>query len=721
MTHPHDYYCNGETPELHLRHNSKPYHDPDYRANNCDEQLPVISTLGRGPKGTGVKFEIMTDSDGDFIIKLINEEGEAYISPNIGPATIRVSQVPRDTNPAAGEVGHMEVHVTTARGTESTYDVALPAGTPGSTHYEIPYFVERSVDDMYRFPLADTGWAVNKDYPPKPRVHDFVFFMAREQDPQSGEYYMRLAIGDIVAVEPLVGSPVAVADTMSVHCIYYCGLNFDLVKEVSGDGDYIEVDNTDRTHPVVGVTQEVKDALQAAESAVQSVSEESGTYVQVDNTDPLNPIVGTTGDLQDEIDKIGNLESQVTDLSDAVLPPGGDPNYILGKKSASDFDCEWQLPPGAGQYSNVIVNLTNQVDGVKQVFNIPTGIQGDRPQSVFYAGQYLTPEVHYTIDYTAHTLTTLLDTPPTATNNRTLIILSASGAAVFLDIPVDILQGGTGNSEGRAESARKLVDSRELIVDLAKTIPTAFDGTSAVDIGVKGKLPWSSITPPNASQAEYFRGVLGLGNMATANWPLVPGLNPPNTTTYLYSNASTRAGGALGYPGRETLRILALNGMSGGYYRDVSFADLVANIERTNGVLHITESGNITCRDVYSNTTTSGTNVRVGVNGALYRSTSSKRYKKNIKPYTLPDDFFLKLDPVIWEDKETDEENVGFIAEQVWEAGGQDFVETLNGEIEGIAYNSLFTAAVIHARAQDKRIKELETQVKQLIEKVEAM
>ena len=76
----------------------------------------------------------------------------------------------------------------------------------------------------------------------------------------------------------------------------------------------------------------------------------------------------------------------------------------------------------------------------------------------------------------------------------------------------------------------------------------------------------------------------------------------------------------------------------------------------------------------YNNTTSNAANVYVSSSGNLARSTSSRRYKENIRNYTGSLD---ALRPVMFNsiNEDDDKEYAGFIAEEVHEAGLHEFVE----------------------------------------------
>lgn len=54
--------------------------------------------------------------------------------------------------------------------------------------------------------------------------------------------------------------------------------------------------------------------------------------------------------------------------------------------------------------------------------------------------------------------------------------------------------GGTGDPNGIADQAKKLVTERTFVTDLASTTPGKFDGTKNVSLGVTGSLPATKIS-----------------------------------------------------------------------------------------------------------------------------------------------------------------------------------------------------------------------------------
>lgn len=194
MSIPHDYDRHG-FPELRSRGNSRHYIDPDYIANEADDQLPLISTIGRGPRGAGLSIGNVVDRDGEFSFGIYSDlTGElVQQTPNLSGGVISVTAKPAD--PVAGDTVAMDVDV--AMGSEHRhFTVPIPPGATGSRIYCVDTELEDGgkghayqvqVSDLMVYGYNDSQWASM----PVPRVNDVAVFKA------SG----KLGFGTIEAVE----------------------------------------------------------------------------------------------------------------------------------------------------------------------------------------------------------------------------------------------------------------------------------------------------------------------------------------------------------------------------------------------------------------------------------------------------------------------------------------------------------------------------------------
>lgn len=146
---PHDYYDGLAHPELHNRGEGRPYVDPDYHAHAHHDQLPLLSTVGRGPRGEGVQVGTATETDDNVSFTLVSTlTGEKlWESPNMAPPRLSVS-APDWSSVAAGTP--LPVTFTVRRGGRTETQVLyMPPGQPGATLHVATGVYDRTADDVY--------------------------------------------------------------------------------------------------------------------------------------------------------------------------------------------------------------------------------------------------------------------------------------------------------------------------------------------------------------------------------------------------------------------------------------------------------------------------------------------------------------------------------------------------------------------------------------------
>lgn len=183
MSTPHDYYSRDhhhyhDDPHLHNRHEGKPYVEPDYFAHGHEAALPIISTIGRGPRGESVTAE--RDAQGNLFIK--NENGETLAQFALGDWNISI--VP---NPAhhiqEGQNSYFDVIVDNGVGTKSER-VVVPCGEQGSKVFlyndgNLPA-KNNQVYQILKKNLKPSERSEIKSYNPDPRVNDIIFAESRD-------------------------------------------------------------------------------------------------------------------------------------------------------------------------------------------------------------------------------------------------------------------------------------------------------------------------------------------------------------------------------------------------------------------------------------------------------------------------------------------------------------------------------------------------------------
>lgn len=193
---PHDHTgCTG-IPDLVSHGNSRPYIEPDFTAMECDDQLPAISTIGRGPRGRGLAVAGIEADEGTFRFSVVEDQnGETvYRTPNLSAGTIKVSAKPE--RPVAGETVVMDFTVT-RDGSSTVTHIPIPAGSTGSRIFMCSvdlgkpmgegYAYQADISALMHYGRNDSQWKSM----PIPRVNDVVIFTLNG----------RMAFGTIEAVE----------------------------------------------------------------------------------------------------------------------------------------------------------------------------------------------------------------------------------------------------------------------------------------------------------------------------------------------------------------------------------------------------------------------------------------------------------------------------------------------------------------------------------------
>lgn len=220
---PHDHTgCMG-LPDLVSHGNSRPYIEPDYTAMECDDQLPAISTMGRGPRGHGIAIAGIEVDEDTFKFSIVEDEnGETvYQTPNLSAGVIRVSAKPE--RPVAGETVVMDVTVT-RDGRSTVTHVPIPAGSTGSRVYVCSedlgepmgegFAYQADVSALMHYGRNSAEWETM----PVPRVNDVVIFALQG----------RLAFGTIEAVE-------------GGRAVFTSQVDFDVLQslEIDGSGNWV--------------------------------------------------------------------------------------------------------------------------------------------------------------------------------------------------------------------------------------------------------------------------------------------------------------------------------------------------------------------------------------------------------------------------------------------------------------------------------------------------
>jgi hypothetical protein len=118
---------------------------------------------------------------------------------------------------------------------------------------------------------------------------------------------------------------------------------------------------------------------------------------------------------------------------------------------------------------------------------------------------------------------------------------------------------------------------------------------------------------------------------------------------------------------------------------------------------------------VYNNTTATAANLVVSAGGTFERSTSSLKYKKEVRDYDKGLETLLKIRPVYYKGKsesDGDKQFAGLIAEEIHELGLNEFVQYAeDGTPDALAYTHMVALLIASIKEQQAQIKELQDEL----------
>jgi len=180
--------------------------------------------------------------------------------------------------------------------------------------------------------------------------------------------------------------------------------------------------------------------------AVSSVAGKTGAVTlvkgdvglgNVDNTaDSAKPIsTATQTALNGKVDVVAGKGLSTNDFTATLktkldgIEDGAQKNKTLVEGTGISLSTSGNNITITNSATTVEYNLTSQMDGVKQVFNIDASITASTQVAVYYAGQRLIKGTNYTLDFVGHKMTTLFANPPTSDSSRTLVLITGGNTA----------------------------------------------------------------------------------------------------------------------------------------------------------------------------------------------------------------------------------------------------------------------------------------------------
>jgi hypothetical protein len=139
----------------------------------------------------------------------------------------------------------------------------------------------------------------------------------------------------------------------------------------------------------------------------------------------------------------------------------------------------------------------------------------------------------------------------------------------------------------------------------------------------------------------------------------------------------------------------------------------IVNSAYTSVLFGVTDSGVVVAPGIYNITTAAGANVHVAADGTMYRSTSSLKYKTDVKDATHGLAEVMTLRPVTYKGK-NDGATVfgGLVAEEVHEAGLTEFVQYAeDGTPDALSYASMVSLAFKAIQEQQALIQSMTARI----------
>jgi len=262
------------------------------------------------------------------------------------------------------------------------------------------------------------------------------------------------------------------------------------------------------------------------------------------------------------------------------------------------------------------------------------------------------------------------------TRDHTMIFASDRNTKFSIN-PTGAVVNGTLTNNGDAAFTGRLTASSDL------RVPSA-DANSGANVGCRLSSSGLVISTTATQGGEVFRGYVVGSNVKTSS---IIGIGTfksvlrcvQDTGSAFCFNATFNST----QPGNVTTR-------GAGYYSNISssssgFASSFACYHAGNATAffggEVSVTGYLRSTGAYNDVASSGggANVRIASNGRLQRYTSSRRYKTNVRDFAVPgnttaSDFVKNLKVRAWEDYNSNQTAYGFVAEEVYELGGENYV-----------------------------------------------
>ena len=436
------------------------------------------------------------------------------------------------------------------------------------------------------------------------------------------------------------------------------------------------------------------------------------TYIEEDSNDTL--IFATGGTTRLTLNANATFAGNVTTAQINLNSSGGG---IIDNQTGNIFiqtpsGTGWIFRNGASGYdekmridSNGNVGIGTDIPGAK--FSIASGVAKTSTSTpeVLYLGQsneasnYSALQVYIKGGASQADRSVFFQTIESGVANAGNIILQPSGGNVgiggtpstFANFTNVTIQGGSSgsnldfkNSSGTRVSAIVTTASNELIIETGTAQPMIFktNDTEVMRIASSSEIQFGNGTN-NAGFLDFDGTSVQINTQRN-----------PNTGAFVDSAKSN-----------GSINIVGANG--GSYIR---FNTAAANNTTATERMRITSAGQIEFAATYNNTTASAANMHISsAGGQIFRSTSSLKYKTDVRDYDKGLNEVMQLQPKYYKGKDDgDTQFAGLIAEDVNDLGLSEFVQYAeDGTPDALAYTHMVALLV-------KSIQELKAEIELL-------
>ena len=173
-----------------------------------------------------------------------------------------------------------------------------------------------------------------------------------------------------------------------------------------------------------------------------------------------------------------------------------------------------------------------------------------------------------------------------------------------------------------------------------------------------------------------------------------------NTTQHFANNGTVKS-------------FINLNNLGGAFEMGTSSTFDLKFFTNATERLKINSIGQLISPPTYANTSSVAANMTIAADGTIYRSTSSLKYKTDVRDYDKGLEVIEKMRPVYYKGKTNwDTQFAGLIAEEIDKLGLKEFVQyATDGSPDALSYQNMVALLIKGMQEQQVQIKELKAEI----------